>query len=106
MKLVGRSFVSAITHTPASGPDAPWTMPVMYPVAGVGPRCASRTPPGSVASATRSPARPAHMVANPSRVRVDLLIRFLLKERVLGRKPVVITGAVYFDGGKLPTSNS
>src|SRR5688572_31674258 len=82
MKLVGRSFVSALTHPPASGPDAPCTMPVMNPVAGVGPRCASSTPPGSMAKAMTSPVRPAHNVANPNRVRVDLLIRFLLKERL------------------------
>jgi hypothetical protein len=86
MKFVGRSLVSAMTQTPTSGPDAPCTTPVMYPVAGAGPpRCASRTLPGMVASATRSPAMPAHRDANPSRVRVDLLIRFLLKGFPAGR---------------------
>ena len=31
MKGVPRSFVSAMTQTPASGPWAPWTTPVRYP---------------------------------------------------------------------------
>src|SRR5688572_29800399 len=33
MKFVGSSLVSAMTHTPASGPDAPCTTPVMMPFA-------------------------------------------------------------------------
>src|SRR5690349_20107551 len=40
MKLVGRSLVSAMTHTPASGPFSPCTVPVMYPVGA--PDCCAR----------------------------------------------------------------
>src|SRR6185436_4824481 len=55
MKLVGRSFVSAITQTPASGPLPLRTVPAMTPS---GPRrCACSASPVSSEAQTIRPAR-------------------------------------------------
>src|SRR5688500_18658640 len=71
--LVGRSDVSAMTHTPASGPAAPVTTPAMSSVS-IGIVSAARRR-ASVAPARKRAALAAR--PRPSLVRVDTLVVML-----------------------------
>jgi hypothetical protein len=69
--LVGRSAVSAMTQTPASGPDAPVTTPAMSS-ASIGMTSAARAGAGAPPRARIMPA--ARPSPSPNLVRVDVFV--------------------------------
>src|SRR5579871_247396 len=76
MKLVGRSLVSAITHTPASGPFSPCTVPVIYPEGA--PACWARV--GRTANVPIKPSTPAPTTAIRA-VLLEIFMELLLINR-------------------------
>src|SRR5262249_49046044 len=89
MKLVGRSLVSAITHTPASGPFSLFTVPEMYPSGAR--RCAcSPSPAITPLTTTATIHRPARAIVPPSDIHdLEHALKILDDVAARGRPPLV-----------------
>src|SRR5438093_8173738 len=88
MKLVGRSFVSAITHTPASGPLSLLTTPEMYPSGAR--RWADTTNPTLTAMASDATAATAIFIGSPSDVHDGKHTLEILDHIAAGRRPPLV----------------